>query len=466
MSLDVSRNNDADVMSVSDLNRGIKQCLESEYPMVWVKGEISNFTAHASGHWYFSLKDEKSQIMAVMFRGHNGRLKFRPKVGDEVVVRARISVYEPRGNYQIVCELMDPVGAGVLQKEFEALKAKLASERLFDKKSKQSIPSFPQRLAVVTSPTGAAIKDILNVLNRRYKALEVTVFPCRVQGDMAAKEIREQVQRVNELGYFDVMIVGRGGGSMEDLWCFNDELLAREIAASSIPVISAVGHEIDFTISDFVADLRAPTPSAAAELVVANTTEVIEKLKNFKMRLWKSITSKLETYQLKIVNLERLLGDPSKSLSSYQQKIADLKWKLNTLIQTNIREKHHRIAKYRSQLVSPAEDLKRISDRNNHLRKSLQTNIQRFLKDQKTKLAPADKLAPRTQALLEQKKKALHLEMERLNALSPLRVLDRGYSIATKKEVAIRNSKDLKPDDKLNIRFHEGSAEVKVIEIN
>jgi exodeoxyribonuclease VII large subunit len=403
MSLDVSKNNDADVMSVSDLNRGIKQCLESEYPMVWVRGEISNFTAHASGHWYFSLKDEKSQIMAVMFRGHNARLKFRPKVGDEVVVRARISVYEPRGNYQIVCELMDPVGAGVLQKEFEALKAKLAAEGLFDKKSKQSLPSFPQKLAVVTSPTGAAIKDILNVLNRRYKALEVTIFPCRVQGDMAAKEIREQVKRVNELGYFDVMIVGRGGGSMEDLWCFNDEALAREIAASSIPVISAVGHEIDFTISDFVADLRAPTPSAAAELVVANTTEIIEKLKSFKLRLWKAIGAKLESYQLKIVNLERLLGDPTKTLASYQQKIEDLKWKLEKLIQTNLREKQHRISKLRSNLLSPAEELKRISERNSYLQKNLQLNMQRFLKDQKAKLKPAEKLAPLTQSLVEQR---------------------------------------------------------------
>ena len=260
----VEKSSEPSVLSVEQLNVYIKQLLEGQVGQVWVRGELSNFKAHTSGHFYFSLKDSKSQITAVMFRGHNARLKFKPTDGMEVIVRGRITVYEPRGNYQLMCEMMEPVGAGALQKAFEQLKMKLKAEGLFDAARKRPIPTFPRHIAIVTSPTGAAIRDIMNVLSRRAKSIQVTVVPTVVQGEAAAPQICEALAKAIKLRDVDAIIVGRGGGSIEDMWCFNDEKLARAIAASPIPIISAVGHEIDFTIADFVADLRAPTPSARA----------------------------------------------------------------------------------------------------------------------------------------------------------------------------------------------------------
>ncbi|HWU44750.1 MAG TPA: exodeoxyribonuclease VII large subunit, partial [Bdellovibrio sp.] len=237
------------VLSIEQLNVQIKQLLEGQIGQVWVRGEISNFKAHTSGHFYFSLKDSKSQITAVMFRGHNSRLKFKPVDGMEVLVRARVSVYEPRGNYQLMCEMMEPVGAGALQKAFEQLKAKLKAEGLFEASRKRTLPHFPGHIAIVTSPTGAAIRDMMNVLSRRAKNIQITVVPTIVQGEGAAPQIIEAFKKAIALPDVDVIIIGRGGGSIEDMWCFNDEELARQIAASPIPVISAVGHEIDFTIA-------------------------------------------------------------------------------------------------------------------------------------------------------------------------------------------------------------------------
>lgn len=246
-----------DVFSVEQLNRLIRQTIEGNINTIWVRGEISNFKPHSSGHFYFSLKDKQSQIKAVMFRGYNSRLKFKPKDGTEVIVRGKISVYEPRGDYQIICEMMEPVGAGALQKAFEDLKLKLKSEGLFDPAKKRPIPLLPRHVAIVTSPTGAAIQDMLNVLSRRNRSVRITLVPTIVQGEAAAPQICEAMKKAFLLPDLDAVIVGRGGGSIEDMWCFNDENLARIIASSPVPVISAVGHEIDFTIADFVADLRA-----------------------------------------------------------------------------------------------------------------------------------------------------------------------------------------------------------------
>ncbi len=256
------------VLSVSDITRQIKNSLELRFPRVWIQGEISNFKRHTSGHLYFTLKDEGAQISATMWRSRAGTLLFGPEDGMKVIARGGITVYPPRGSYQIDVDQLTPLGVGELQIAFERLKQKLVAEGLFDEGRKRPLPELPSRIGIITSETGAALHDIRTVLNRRFPAIEVLLIPVRVQGPGAAEEIASAVKDMNRYGKIDVMIVGRGGGSLEDLWAFNEEIVARAIYASEIPVVSAVGHEIDFTIADFVADLRAPTPSAAAEMVV------------------------------------------------------------------------------------------------------------------------------------------------------------------------------------------------------
>ena len=255
------------ILRVSEINQQIASTLETSFPSLWVKGEISNFVAHASGHWYFSLKEADSQIKGVMFRGYNQMLSFMPENGKEVLIRGKISAYPPRGVYQINCNTMEMAGTGELQKSFEEIKNKLKAEGLFEQERKKPLPLLPKHIGIITSPTGAALQDILNILSRRFKAVKITLIPALVQGQEAPKSLIYAVKQAEKLP-LDVLIIGRGGGSQEDLWSFNNEELARTLASCSIPSISAIGHEIDFTICDFVADLRAPTPSAAAELVV------------------------------------------------------------------------------------------------------------------------------------------------------------------------------------------------------
>ena len=259
------------ILSVSQLNRQTRQLLETHLPLIWVEGELSNFACPASGHWYFSLKDEQAQVRCAMFRNRNSRVRLpsggRPGNGLQVLVRCRVSLYEGRGEFQLIVEHMEEAGLGALQRRFEQLKNKLDSEGLFTTEHKQPLPALPRRIGVITSPTGAAIQDILQVLQRRFAAIPVTIYPTAVQGQEAIAGLTHAIEQANDHGSCDVLIVGRGGGSMEDLWAFNEESVARAIFASDIPIISAVGHEVDFTIADFVADQRAPTPSAAAELL-------------------------------------------------------------------------------------------------------------------------------------------------------------------------------------------------------
>ncbi|MEE9165043.1 MAG: exodeoxyribonuclease VII large subunit, partial [Nitrospinota bacterium] len=263
-----SENPERQVYTVTEITRAIKFSLETEFPRVWIEGEISNLRIPSSGHMYLTIKDEESQIKVVMFRSGKSQLKFGPKDGDQVIVKGKITVYEPRGEYQIVIDYMEPKGIGALQLAFQQLKEKLSKEGLFDEELKKSLPLLPQKIGIITSPTGAAVRDILNIIDRRFPNVHILIAPVKVQGEGAAQEIAAAVKDLNKIKGVDVIIVGRGGGSIEDLWAFNEEVVARAIFESEIPVISAVGHEIDFTISDFVADLRAPTPSAAAELVV------------------------------------------------------------------------------------------------------------------------------------------------------------------------------------------------------
>lgn len=351
----------AKVYSVNELNRAIKDQIEGEFPLIWIQGEISNFKPHSSGHFYFSLKDNKAQVSAVMFKGFNRHVKFKPADGMEVLVRGKVTVYEPRGSYQIMCEVMEPVGVGALQIAFEQLKIKLSQEGLFDTAKKRKIPELSQRVAIITSPTGAAVRDMINVLSRRMKNLEVTIFPCSVQGNLAPKEIVAAIEMANKIGNFDVMIVGRGGGSIEDLWSFNEEIVARAIASSKIPTVSAVGHEVDFTIADFVADLRAPTPSAAAELISRNATDIMDVISMQYKALRIQMNKKLQMDKQKLMHVQRQLVDPKRKLQDLMLKLDDLSERVQSVVKKNISFKRQEFMRWASVLdsLSPLKVLDR-----------------------------------------------------------------------------------------------------------
>lgn len=436
-----TKSNEPTVLSVEQLNLSVKQILEGQIGQIWVKGEISNFKAHTSGHFYFSLKDSKSQISAVMFRGNNSRLKFKPVDGLEVLARGRISVYEPRGSYQIVCDMMEPVGAGALQKAFEQLKMKLKAEGLFESSRKRPIPSYPRHIAIVTSPTGAAIRDILNVLSRRARGIQVTVVPTLVQGEGAAPQICEAFKKATSLENVDVVIIGRGGGSIEDMWCFNDETLARLIAASSVPVISAVGHEIDFTISDFVADLRAPTPSAAAELVSKSSMELVQKISSYERMLMLSIQKILRSLKEKSFGLSKRLVDPQRRLQDLSLRNDDLLNRLEMAIDRIFANKTHRVELLTHKLVDP------------------QTLILEKRKDLEFMSLRIEKSM---RSAVENKQSKLVRVTSLLDSLSPLKVVDRGYSIVSKKNQVVKASDQLKVGDQIDVKLAHGSVSATV----
>jgi exodeoxyribonuclease VII large subunit len=430
------------ILSVSDVNKAVKGTLESNYKLIWVKGEISNFKPHSSGHFYFSLKDSKAQISAMMFKGANSGLKFKPHDGLEVIVRGRVSVYEPRGTYSINCELMDPVGAGALQLAFDQLKKKLELEGLFKPERKRPIPLLPRHVAVVTSQTGAAIRDILNVLGRRFKGLRVTVIPAIVQGDQCPGSVVAGIELAQRLGDVDVMIVGRGGGSIEDMWGFNDERVARAIFASKIPVISAVGHEIDFTIADFVADLRAPTPSAAAELVVKNAAEIHEQILNFKRRLWRAYQHQMEMYRQRVFQLSKRLVDPKRRLADLTQRCDELSERLEGAMDRYVEKRAQQIKLLMTRLPSPLEQIYRTRQ----ALSIIQTRMEAFW------LRTYESKSARIAALLSV-----------LDSLSPAKVVARGFSITRKAGALVREVSQLKKGDEVEIEFvNQGKALARI----
>ncbi len=414
------------ILSVEELNRQIRQLIEGQLSLVWVQGEISNFKAHTSGHYYFSLKDAKSQISAVMFRGHNSRLKFKPTDGLEVIVRGRVTVYEPRGNYQITAEMMEPVGAGALQKAYEQLKDKLKAEGLFDKSRKRPLPTMPRHIAIVTSPTGAAIRDMLNILSRRNKAVRITLVPTIVQGEAAAPKIVEALKLAYQLKDIDAVIVGRGGGSIEDMWCFNDERVARAIVQSPVPVISAVGHEIDFTIADFVADLRAPTPSAAAELVVKNTADLVSKLSSVDRLLYLSVQKFLKNEKQKLHNWSSRLADPKRKLQDLLQRSDELVSRLNSSALRYFVKSRLKVDVTTGRLVRPDQVLTKAKSRVQLLSLKMQTSVQAQVENEKAKLE-------QTMAVLQ--------------SLSPLKVVERGYSMTKIGKKLVKSSDQVKVGD-------------------
>lgn len=429
------------VLSVEELNVSIKKLLEGQLSLVWVRGEISNFKAHTSGHFYFSLKDAKSQISAVMFRGHNSRLRFKPADGVEVIVRGRISVYEPRGNYQILCEMMEPVGAGALQRAFEQLKEKLRAEGLFEAARKRPIPTMPQHVAIVTSPTGAAIRDILNILSRRAPWLPVTLVPTLVQGEGSAEKIAEAFLKAQRLPNVDVIIVGRGGGSIEDLWAFNDEKLARLIAASPIPVISAVGHEIDFTISDFVADLRAPTPSAAAELVAKSSQELTHRLGQMMKSLNLSMQRFFKLREQKLQILAKSLVDPQKKLQDLILRNDDLLDRLQMAFSRILSERQYEVRLLRERLGTPQRQIEAKQQR----LQFLQQNLHRSMNHQ-----------------MERQQAAWSRLTGILDSLSPLRVVERGFAIVRKEGRILKEVSQAKAGDQIQITLDHGVLEARV----
>jgi len=329
--------NQTHILTVTQLTYKIKNLLEGTFPDLWVEGEISNLTVPQSGHAYFTLKDEQSQVKAVLFRSAQRHLKFTLQHGMQVICRGRVSVYEPRGEYQVIVDYVEPRGIGALQKAFEELKARLEKEGLFARERKKPLPILPRRIGIVTSPTGAAIRDILRVIRRRHPRMEILIYPVPVQGVEAVPAIIEAVQYFNREQNVDVMIVGRGGGSLEDLWAFNEEAVARAIFASRIPVISAVGHETDYTIADFVADLRAPTPSAAAEMVVESEAHLRETVLSFESRLASSIRQELEQRKASVQHALRLLADPRKRLEQFSQRVDELLGRLGLGLRHHVR---------------------------------------------------------------------------------------------------------------------------------
>ncbi len=402
--------NTQEIISVSEINRRAKSILEENFPLVWIQGEVSNFFSAASGHWYFSLKDESSEIRCAMFANKSHRITFEPKDGDHLVLNGTLSIFEGRGQYQIIVEHIELAGEGALLKAFEELKKKLLTEGLFDDSLKKKLPSYPRSIAVVTSPDGAVIQDIINVLSRRSPFFNLTVVPTLVQGEKAAPLICEALNKASNLENIDLIILARGGGSIEDLWAFNNEEVARAIVNCPIPLVSAVGHETDFTISDFVADIRAPTPSIAAEIISQPYSELKETLEGYQSYLLKSVESQFDSQRTRITNLIKRIRHPGDKLREIGQKVDYLETAL-------IQEMHQKVSFKKNQL--------------NLTQLSLQQNSpQNKVKEAKVYLQNASKdLLKAFKLKIERKNKLLGELVATIEAVSPLSVLARGYSI-------------------------------------
>jgi len=434
------------IFTVSRLNQTVRLLLEREVGQVWISGEISNFTQPASGHWYFTLKDDTAQVRCAMFRNSNRRVTFRPQHGQQILVRASITLYEPRGEYQIIVESMQPAGEGLLQQKYEQLKAKLAAEGLFDQQSKQPLPSPAHCVGVITSKTGAALHDILHVLKRRDPSLPVVIYPTAVQGEDAPGQIVRAIALANSRRECDVLIVGRGGGSLEDLWSFNDERVARAIFASQIPIVSAVGHETDVTIADFVADLRAPTPSAAAEIVSRNQLELLRQLQSGQQRLEMAMDYYLANRTRRFTQLEHRLQQqhPQLRLARQQTVLERLRQRMTYAMDTQLKRSGQRQQRMTQRLNqhSPQPRIHRAQNRVQQLEYRL-----------------AQLMSARLSATRERFGNA----MTHLDAVSPLATLARGYSVTTASDGnVLKQAKQVQAGETLTTRLADGWVESEV----
>jgi exodeoxyribonuclease VII large subunit len=444
-------------LTVSELTNAVRTALEARFTSVWVEGEISNFKAHSSGHWYFTIKDEAAQLRAKCFRSANARIRFRPTDGLHVRARGRLSVYAPRGEYEMVVESLDPIGAGALRIAFEQLRDRLQAEGLFAKELKRPLPVFPRRVGIVTSPTGAAIRDILNVISRRTRTVHVLFSPARVQGETAGPDIVRAIRLINQHheralregrsgDLVDVLIVGRGGGSSEDLWAFNQEEVARAIRKSVIPVISAVGHETDFTIADFVSDFRAPTPSAAAEIVAAHEDQICSSLERLGRQLVRLTRFRIVDARAKVQEqaLSQVFDEVRARLRDARANTSSATHELQTLITRTVRNAQSR-ANAVTQKLSPARLQTRV------------VNAQARFETASLGCSAAMEMQ------LQQARERLGLAAASLDALSPLAVLQRGYAIAQDKSGALlRDAKSVAVGDEVRVRLVKGRLNTRV----
>jgi exodeoxyribonuclease VII large subunit len=434
-------------LTPSQLNREVRSLLESHYDFLWVDGEVSNFAAPSSGHWYFSLKDEKAQVRCALFRNRNQRLRYRPQNGDAVRLRARVSLYEGRGEFQLIGEFIEPAGAGALQARFEALRDRLRDEGLFDAARKRPLPARVAHLAIITSPTGAALQDVLTVLARRDPLLAVTVLPAAVQGEQAAAQICAQLARANRMASdFDAVLLTRGGGSLEDLWTFNEEAIARAIAASGLPVVSAVGHETDVTIADFAADVRAPTPSAAAELLSGDQQELLARLAGHAQRLHSLIRWRLAQSARDLEQRRQRLRHPGALLREQAQRLDDMELRMGSAIRARLARREHalQIAALRLAALSPT---RRINAARGEL------------------AARRTALEQRAGQQLDRRRQRLRHYQSTLQALDPLSVLGRGFALLTDEAGrVVRDSAALERGARLQARLARGELALEVLE--
>jgi exodeoxyribonuclease VII large subunit len=440
-------------ISVSQLNRRVKTLIEQGMARLWVEGEISNLSRPGSGHIYLSLKDDTAQVSAAWFRQRQRGPAIGFKNGDRVLAYGRVSIYEARGNYQLIIEQMEPAGEGVLKRRFDALKLKLAGEGLFDEDRKQALPELPQRIGIITSPTGAAIRDILSILGRRFPAVPVVIYPAAVQGDGAPAELIAALATAVQRDECDVLIMGRGGGSLEDLWAFNDEQLARAISDCPLPIISAVGHEVDFTIADFVADVRAPTPSGAAEIIVPNQSDWLRQISAFATRIARVGRRALDDRAQELDWLGRRLvaSSPAATLQRQRDSLREHSGRLNSAMRQQLLEQKNTLQETRSELMnlSPALSVQRSISRLQQLRQRLATSTRNTVSDTSHKLA---------------------LLGRALNSVSPLATLDRGYAIVKQEDSGevLTNAADVKPGKDIRAQLSRGEivATVKKVLID
>ncbi len=433
------------VLTVSALTALIKEELEGAFGAVWVEGEVSGVKYHTSGHCYFNLKDARAQINCTLWRSQVARMRFRIENGMQVIILGSLNVYPPRGTYSLNVRRIEPRGRGDLQVALEQLKAKLKSEGLFDAEKKRPLPFLATRIGIVTSRTGAALQDMLNIVFRRYPNTEIVLSPARVQGEGAAQEVAEAIERLNRYGKVDVIIVGRGGGSIEDLWCFNEEVVARAIAASRIPIVSAVGHETDVTIADFVADVRAPTPSAAAELVTRDKRELQEAVRAREERLVNAMFSRLQSHRAELMALSERLRDPRRRLEDQRRRLDEVVTRLRLGAQRALalRRAEAESLDRRLTMVSPVHRLAIERERRHRLHERLVGAMTRELETSRGRLERA---------------------VAGLDALSPLGTLARGYAIAQRQDTlrVIRRADEVSPGDGIRVRLGKGGLDCRV----
>jgi exodeoxyribonuclease VII large subunit len=435
-------------LSVTALTRNIKRMFDKERTLreVWVRGELSNFKRHSRGHMYFTLKDQNARVQSVMFATQNRTLNFRPESGMKVLIRGEVSVYEPYGQYQLYAKEMQPDGIGNLYLAYEQLKKKLEAEGLFSVQIKKTLPVFPLEIAVITSPTGAAVRDIFTTVKRRFPVTRMTLLPALVQGKQAASSIAAALHQANELGHFDVIIVGRGGGSIEELWAFNEEIVARKIFESTTPIISAIGHETDYTIADFVADLRAPTPTGAGELAVPHIDELSQRVTERADRLKRGIVEKVSTEKehLKRLKTSYAFRYPSQLVRQKEQELDKMLERIDRETKRNVQQKNDKWLQLKKDMIRnhPKEKLQRADKEHLQLAKTMKREMEKWYKE---------------------KDMVFRERVSKLNALSPLNVMERGFSLAYSEDgTLVKTVSQVEPSDAVHIRLKDGKLDCQV----